>query len=404
MADENQPCSSKKRKRNTEMETKIKFSFSLTNKIGMLAGALDILKSHEVNLCHINSTPNTENSEEFHFIVICDNTGELKEAFAKLKKIAINFEIMSVPWFPKDIGDLDNIDPKTFTSGEELKAEHPGFNDAEYKKRRTEVAKLSCDYKHDHKIPRVYYTKEERNTWGTVYNKLVELYPDHACATFNRNFQLLQTECNYRATDIPQLEVVSKFLQNRTGFRLRPAPGLISPRDFLAALALRTFYTTQYIRHKSKPEFTPEPDICHELLGHVPLFADEDFAQFAQEIGLASLGAPFKHIRKLSRLYWYTVEVGLLKEDGKKKVYGAALLSSAHELDLCLRDSAKIEIFDPEETCKKKPILSETQNTYFETESFDILNEKMRKFAETNSRPFDVEAIWSAEGIFLKRC
>lgn len=138
-------------------------------------------------------------------------------------------------------------------------------------------------------------------------------------------------------------------------------------------------------------------DICHELLGHVPLFADEDFAQFAQEIGLASLGAPFKHIRKLSRLYWYTVEVGLLKEDGEKKVYGAALLSSAHELDLCLRDSAKIEIFDPEETCKKKPILSETQNTYFETESFDILNEKMRNFAETNSRPFDVEAIWSAE-------
>ncbi|GFQ67942.1 tryptophan 5-hydroxylase 1 [Trichonephila clavata] len=293
-----------------------------------------------------------------------------------------------MPSFPRKMSDLDKSARRVLMYGAELDADHPGFKDETYRQRRKQFTDIAFDYKHGQPIPYVQYTPEEIQTWGTVFTHLKKLYPTHACKEFLENFNLLIKFCGYRKNNIPQLEDVSRFLKQRTGFQLRPVAGYLSSRDFLAGLAFRVFHCTQYIRHSSDPFYTPEPDCCHELLGHVPLLADASFAQFSQELGLASLGASDEEVDKLATCYFFTVEFGLCKQTGEMRVYGAGLLSSVAELQHSLSTNAKVLPFDPERTCQQTPLITTFQDLYFYTDSFDEAKEKMREFACTIKRPF----------------
>jgi phenylalanine-4-hydroxylase len=225
----------------------------------------------------------------------------------------------------------------------ELDADHPGFSDPDYRARRDEIALMAPPLNSGEPPRLVAYTDTECATWSTVFDKLTALYPTHAC----REFNAVIDDIGYRAEQVPQLADVSRFLNDRTGFSLQPVAGLVSAREFLGALSRRVFCATQYIRHHSEPLYTPEPDIVHELMGHAPMLAIGEFADLSQKIGEGSLGADDAQIEQLATLYWFTIEYGVLFEDGQLRAYGAGLLSSFGELEHALSGNVEVRPMDP---------------------------------------------------------
>ncbi|CAI4223154.1 unnamed protein product [Auanema sp. JU1783] len=308
------------------------------------------------------------------------------------------------PWFPKNIYDLDICAKRVIMYGAGLDADHPGFKDKEYRDRRMMFADVALNYKHGEQIPRIDYTDREKKTWGIIYRKLRELHMKYACQEFLDNFELLERHCGYSESNIPQLEDICRFLRAKTGFRVRPVAGYLSARDFLAGLAYRVFFCTQYVRHHADPLYTPEPDTVHELMGHMALFADPDFAQFSQEIGLASLGASEDDLKKLATLYFFSIEFGLSfdgyetenvgdnqkSQKTKYKVYGAGLLSSAGELYHAVEGNPTILRFDPDRVVQQECLITTFQEAYYFTRNFEEAQQKLRMFTSSMKRPFIV--------------
>ncbi|XP_016535238.1 tryptophan 5-hydroxylase 1-like isoform X2 [Poecilia formosa] len=378
--------------------------FTLKNEVGGLIRALKLFQEKHVHLVHIESRKSKRRDSDFEIFINCDSEHEQLKELTELLRTHTEIVEMTpsenssllhdgleyVPWFPTKISDLDLCANRVLMYGSELDADHPGFKDQIYRKRRKYFADLAMNFKHGDQIPRINYTAEEVRTWGVVFQELNKLYPSHACKEYLKNLPLLTRYCKYSENNIPQLEDVSRFLMERSGFSIRPVAGYLSPRDFLAGLAFRVFHCTQYVRHGSEPLYTPEPDTCHEVLGHVPLLAEPSFAQFSQELGLASLGASDEDVQKLATCYFFTVEFGLCKQDGGLRAYGAGLLSSASELKHALSGEANIRPFDPVVTCNQECMITTFQDVYFVAESFEEAKNKMREFAKTLKRPFTV--------------
>lgn len=220
------------------------------------------------------------------------------------------------------------------TSGEgvrvELDHDHPGFADPEYRARRDAIAALSVDYQPGDPIPAVEYTDREHEVWQVVSRELAPKHRLYACREFLESSAALCLPVDH----IPQLDEVTSRLQPITGFQYQPVAGLAPLREFYGAFAGRRFFSTQYIRHHSVPLYTPEPDIVHEVVGHANQLASPFFAGICEEVGRAvDRSATKDALAFLSRVFWFTLEFGVVVEDAEPKAYGAGILSSFGELD-----------------------------------------------------------------------
>jgi len=236
-----------------------------------------------------------------------------------------------VPIDPKVM--IEPPDPDTL----ELEAGHPGRGDAGYVRRRHELFALCRRHRLDGLgPPLIEYTPEETRIWREVTPALDELHRQHACALYLQAKDAL----GISTTAIPQLRRLSERLEQETQMHLVPAEGPLAYRTFYSYIAQRGFPVTQFIRHGSHPEFTPEPDMVHDCLGHVPSLRNRDYAEVLTLIGRAAVTTsdPLK-VLALKRFSWFSIEFGLIEEAGGLKVFGAGILSSTGEIPFSLFSS-----------------------------------------------------------------
>lgn len=194
----------------------------------------------------------------------------------------------------------------------------------------------------------VHYTDSEHRTWEAVMERLTALHHSYACSAYLRGWNKLRL-----ARDrIPQLSDLSRRLERRIGWTIAPVSGLVDVRAFLVSLGTRKMLSTQYIRDGADPEYTPEPDIVHEVVGHLPMLFDTELTALLRVFGSAAETATSGQMAMLGRLYWYTVEFGLIEEGSELKAWGAGLLSSIGELPYAFGERVEHLPFDAERAAR----------------------------------------------------
>lgn len=259
----------------------------------------------------------------------------------------------------------------------ELSADHPGFNDEDYRRRRNEIARLALGYVDGQPVPHAEYTEAEHGVWREVWSHLRPLHARHACREYLEAGEKVRLD----PLRVPQLAEVNALLAAHEGFRLVPVAGLVSGRMFLSYLARRTFLSTQYMRHHNAPLYTPEPDVVHELIGHAATLAHPAFTRASELFGRAALRLDDEAITGIARLYWYSLEFGVVRERGALKAVGAGLLSSFGELAR-FEKNAELRPFDARTIAATPYDPTEYQAVLFVAESFASMVDEIERYLD----------------------
>ncbi len=218
------------------------------------------------------------------------------------------------------------------------------------------------------------YTPEQHAIWAELVAHVLPELEEHAAREYLDGFDVIGLQTH----QLPDLASITARLEPRTGWQSTPVSGFLPAAAFFEMLASRHFPTTTWIRSRDSLEYTPEPDIFHDVFGHVPMHAHPIFADFLQHYGrvCASISDALL-LEKLGRLFWYTVEFGTIRQNGTLKVYGSGLISSHRECLHVLNGQCAIHNFSLDEVIRTPVKVDELHKLLFAVDSFDQIYEAM---------------------------
>ena len=275
---------------------------------------------------------------------------------------------------------LEDVDFNTNEYGSIVQTDYPGAHDEDYRQRVDSLIEQSKRAWPN--IPRYEYTEEEHENWRLVSEILITLQDRYSSTAYLEGREALGLPLDR----VPQLDDVSKTMEETTGFLLAPVGGLLDKSEFLPMLKNRVMRSTPYIRHPSYPFFTPEPDILHELRGHAPMFMHEPFCELSVGIGKAAEAAVNAGNEELLDLiglfYWYTVEYGLILENGEIKIFGAGNNGGIQDLLRSIDPTIEKQPFSIEAIRQLTIDYDAPQEVFFVAESFEQITELAHELME----------------------
>ncbi len=216
----------------------------------------------------------------------------------------------------------------------------------------------------------IHWTQDENQTWNKLISRQNLLTKNYACDLFLNGLERIE----FSSQRVPQHTEINKKLKDFTGWEVEIVPALIPAKDFFTLLANKKFPAASFIRIPEELDYIEEPDIFHEFYGHVPLLTFPEYAKFMQEFGRFALSLEPNERRRVFRLFWFSIEFGLIRENGNLKAYGGGILSSIKETAYCLDSSIpERSNFDPLTVLRTPYRIDIPQPLYYVIDQFDDL-------------------------------
>ena len=224
------------------------------------------------------------------------------------------------------------------------------------------------------------YTREDYKVWEILFNKRLE----NLQGIVAEEFLVALNDLNFKAEKIPNFVEINNILKNRTGWSIKTVPNISPPEEFFSFLSMKKFTATCWLRSIDQIDYLEEPDMFHDVFAHVPLLSNKDYTDFFKEMGEIAMSVieDPKKLEKLQRIYWFTIEFGLIKKNNGFKVYGAGIISSDEESKNALSKKSKKCEFDVKKVMNHSFRIDIVQDTYYYINSFDQLTSSIAEIRD----------------------